>query len=186
MGFIRDHHGRLAIETRRESFVIHPGYGYDESHNVATNLVQVNGGLEVREDFARQWRGRPHPEFTYDSLDDMIAALTELRDERAEEADRRRVPARLPSSDEIECAAHAILHADHPEASGWSGKRADIKDHYRRLARAALEIRIEEEDVVRVDGDAACPDCHRKYGDHEAISGWPTFHRGCDGALLKL
>lgn len=83
MGFVREPHGTVALETRRESFVIHPGYGYDETGNEPSNLVSINGELEVRENFARGWRDRPHPEFTYDSLDDLIAALTELRDERS-------------------------------------------------------------------------------------------------------
>lgn len=85
MGFIRQHFGRLAIEERSESFVVHPGYGYDETGNEPTNLVQVNGGLEVREAFARWWREHGHPEFTYDSLDDLIAALVDLRESRTGE-----------------------------------------------------------------------------------------------------
>lgn len=28
MGFIHEDHGRISIETRRESFIIHAGYGY--------------------------------------------------------------------------------------------------------------------------------------------------------------
>lgn len=39
----------------------------------------------------------------------------------------------------IEKAAHAALAADHPEASGWSGKSAVTKERYRRMARAVLE-----------------------------------------------
>lgn len=38
----------------------------------------------------------------------------------------------------IEHVARAILHAEHPEASGWSGKPTETKEHYRRLAGAAL------------------------------------------------
>lgn len=92
----------------------------------------------------------------------------------------------FPDESDIERAAAAILHAQSPGASGWSGKPHELKEHYRKLARAALETTLDEEEPVRVDGDALCPDCSRRYGDHEAIPGWPTFHRGCDSALLKL
>lgn len=103
------------------------------------------------------------------------------------DAERARRCAPLPGESDIERAARAILQAQSPEASGWSGKPHEVKEHYRKLARAALETAvIDEEEPVRVDGDALCPDCSRKYGDHEPIPGWPTFHRGCDSTLLKL
>lgn len=38
----------------------------------------------------------------------------------------------------VDKVAHAILRADHPEASGWSGKHPEVKDRYRGLARAAI------------------------------------------------
>lgn len=40
----------------------------------------------------------------------------------------------------VERAAHAILTAEHPEASGWSGKPESVREHYRKLARAALDV----------------------------------------------
>lgn len=42
------------------------------------------------------------------------------------------------------------------------------------------------ETAVRVDARAVCPDCRLPFYRHPEIEGWPSFHRGCDGALLKL
>lgn len=82
MGHLREPVGGVTIEERRESFVIHPGYGYDDEGERHTNLVRVGGELEVRELFCERWRETGHPEFIYDDLDDLIKALTALRDER--------------------------------------------------------------------------------------------------------
>ena len=59
MGFCMDKHGRVSIETRRESFKIHREYTNDA--------------------LGRQWRECPHPEFMLTELDDLIAALVEAR-----------------------------------------------------------------------------------------------------------
>lgn len=70
MGFIHKEHGSVAIESRRESFVVHMGYGYSK-----------NG--EMHEEHPLQsWREDPHPEFMNEDLDDLIAALEELRSSR--------------------------------------------------------------------------------------------------------
>lgn len=83
MGFIREAHGRVAVEERRESFTIHPGYGYDDTGNEHSDLVTVAGERVERVSFCREWREGGHPEFLYDDLDDLIAALTALREERS-------------------------------------------------------------------------------------------------------
>lgn len=73
MGFIHEQHGRVAIETRRESFIVHMGYGYDPSGNERDDSLGA---------FGRHWREMPHPEFLHEDLDDLITALTEIRDRR--------------------------------------------------------------------------------------------------------
>lgn len=74
MGFIREPHGRITIEERRESFVIHPRYGYDESGNEHSDDLGLFGVL---------WRTNSHPEFLTEDLDDLIAALQALRESGA-------------------------------------------------------------------------------------------------------
>lgn len=71
MGFIHEARGRITIETRRESFIIHPQYGYNAA------------GDEHSDDLGRfgvHWRSTPHPEFLIADLDDLIGALTEIRE----------------------------------------------------------------------------------------------------------
>lgn len=71
MGFIRSSHGRITVETRRESFVIHTSYGYDAAGNVHSDDLGR---------FGSYWREHPHPEFLTADLDDLIAALTAMRE----------------------------------------------------------------------------------------------------------
>lgn len=70
MGLIRDDFGRIGIEERRESFIIHPSYGYDAAGNEHSDELGS---------FGIYWREHPHPEFLLADLDDLIAALTDLR-----------------------------------------------------------------------------------------------------------
>jgi hypothetical protein len=63
MGLIRKDFGKVAVESRRESFFVH--WGSDDEADVELD---------------RMWSDFPHPEFSYESLDDLIAALTDLRD----------------------------------------------------------------------------------------------------------
>jgi hypothetical protein len=81
MGFLRETVGKVTVESRSESFVVHPGYGYDEDGE-PTSVVVVRGRPEVRASFCRRWREDPHPEFLYAELDDLVQALTRLRDDR--------------------------------------------------------------------------------------------------------
>ncbi len=73
MGFILNGQGKMSVEVRRESFKIHPGYGYttdadgDEVHTPDSDA------------FGRHWRETPHPEFLIEDLDDLIAALEEAK-----------------------------------------------------------------------------------------------------------
>jgi hypothetical protein len=77
MGFIHEDVGRISIETRRESFIIHPNYGYN---------VEGNEHSEDLGSFGRHWRESPHPEFLNDDLDDLIAALEHVRTVRGASA----------------------------------------------------------------------------------------------------
>ena len=70
MGLILEDVGHIAIELRRESFVIHPGYGYEPKGDEAE-------GLSAHE---KTWRELPHPEFLKRDLDDLIRALQNARD----------------------------------------------------------------------------------------------------------
>ena len=54
MGFCHEDHGNVSVETRRESLAIHAVYDW--------------------------WEGYPHPEFPYEDIPDLIAALEEVRD----------------------------------------------------------------------------------------------------------
>jgi hypothetical protein len=65
MGFCMEEVGNISIELRRESFVVHAGYGYDEE-----------GEHTPPEDhFGKHWREGGHPEFLFKDLDDLIKAL---------------------------------------------------------------------------------------------------------------
>lgn len=72
MGFIRERHGRITVETRRESFIVHTSYGYDEEGNEHSDDLGP---------FGVWWRESPHPEFLNEDLDDLIAALQEIAKE---------------------------------------------------------------------------------------------------------
>lgn len=76
MGFIREDFGRIGIEERRESFIIHPSYGYDESGSEYSDELGS---------FGIYWRSHPHPEFLLSDLDDLIAALLDLQAARRED-----------------------------------------------------------------------------------------------------
>lgn len=105
MGHIHDHHGRISLETRRESFIVHPTYGYERTCPVCKGdpphpmMGDCRGGCsrayrdgEVDEPgrvpdhaydlFGRHWRENPHPEFLLEDLDDLIAALTAIKEKR--------------------------------------------------------------------------------------------------------
>lgn len=71
MGLCMPDHGRVSVELRRESFIVHADYAHDEVGNPAAGAL------------AERWRGKPHPEFELRDIDDLIAALTEARDEAA-------------------------------------------------------------------------------------------------------
>ena len=71
MGLIRERFGVFSIESRRESFIIHPNYGYDATGNEYDDALGS---------FGIHWRERGHPEFLRSDLDDLIAALVDLRD----------------------------------------------------------------------------------------------------------
>lgn len=67
------------------------------------------------------------------------------------------------------CAAHFLAH---------------LAGHL--LINEPTRMAIREEEVVRVSGEAVCPDCGSSYAAHPEVEGWPTFHRGCRDTLLKL
>lgn len=71
MGMCLEEFGRVSIEVRRESFIVHPDYGYDESKNQHSDR---DG------DFGIKWRESGHPEFYLSDLDDLIKALEDARD----------------------------------------------------------------------------------------------------------
>lgn len=62
MGFVREPHGRIAIETRRESFYIHADYD-------GTPLEHL-------------WSNFPHPEIAYEDLEDLLEALQSMARDR--------------------------------------------------------------------------------------------------------
>ena len=69
MGFIHDNFGRITIEVRSKSFIIHPNYGYtDDGNDFSDNLGK----------FGVDWREQ-HPEFLLEDLDDLIDALLEIK-----------------------------------------------------------------------------------------------------------
>jgi hypothetical protein len=72
MGLIHKEHGKISIEERRESFIIHPQYGYTDDDRID----------EASGEFGKSWREEPHPEFMLEDLDDLITALTEMRDKK--------------------------------------------------------------------------------------------------------
>lgn len=122
MGMIHDDHGKILIETRHESFIIHASYGYKQAErpvgqqrpgdNVRLDgynwtihalyadhaclhrldvpnmsrdvLLNVFVGIDDVDDaegsHAAWWREAGHPEFANEDLDDLIAALVEVRD----------------------------------------------------------------------------------------------------------
>jgi hypothetical protein len=65
-----DGRGRMSVEVRSShgSFVVHPSYGYNgDSHTPDSD------------DFGKQWREDPHPEFLIEDLDDLITALQDAK-----------------------------------------------------------------------------------------------------------
>lgn len=63
MGHIREGFGKVCVESRRESFYLHIDYPSDHPlHDL--------------------WTEYPHPEIEYEDLDDLIAALQDLRSAR--------------------------------------------------------------------------------------------------------
>lgn len=74
MGFIHKRFGKISIEERSESFTIHPNYGYNEDGSEFSDALGS---------FGINWRQDVHPEFLNKDLDDLIAALKELKKNRA-------------------------------------------------------------------------------------------------------
>lgn len=69
MGMCLEGHGRISVEVRRESFIVHPDYGYtaDGDHTPDSDH------------FGRCWREDGHLEFLIEDLDDLIIALEEAK-----------------------------------------------------------------------------------------------------------
>jgi hypothetical protein len=73
MGLIYNKHGRITIEVRSESFILHPDYGYTrDGNNISDDLG----------DFGKYWRECAHPEFLSEDLDDLINALLEIKKDK--------------------------------------------------------------------------------------------------------
>jgi len=70
MGMCLEEFGRISIEVRRESFIVHTNYGYDESGDRHSDR---DGNFGVT------WRESPSPEFYLSDLDDLIKALEDAR-----------------------------------------------------------------------------------------------------------
>jgi len=73
MGMCLEGKGKMSVEVRRESFIVHPSYGYtkdDAEDDVCT---------PESDRFGARWREEPHPEFLLEDLDDLIASLEEAR-----------------------------------------------------------------------------------------------------------
>lgn len=73
MGTCLEGKGKMSVEVRRESFIIHPGYGYIDEGNDEVHTSDVDT-------FGKHWREAGHPEFLKEDLDDLIAALQEARE----------------------------------------------------------------------------------------------------------
>lgn len=72
---------------------------------------------------------------------------------------------------------------------GTFPQRPGLADPYGGLC--CLAIAHAEENMIRVDGGAECPTCHRPYRDHpwdeeNLFDGAPYLRIGCDGRGLKL
>ena len=78
------------------------------------------------------------------------------------------------------------------------GQRLQADRGYQRKAETPQERKErlrrlrEEAEIVRVDGDALCPECSEPYREHPwdklnlDYRGEPYLRVGCDGARLKL
>jgi len=73
MGHCLEGKGKMSVEVRKESFIVHTGYGYTTDEE----------GDEVHtpdsDHFGRHWREAGHPEFMLEDLDDLIAALKQAK-----------------------------------------------------------------------------------------------------------
>jgi hypothetical protein len=73
MGMCLKDFGNVSIEVRRESFIVHPSYGY--TTDADGDKVHTSNS----DHFGKSWRERPHPEFMLEDLDDLIKALQDAK-----------------------------------------------------------------------------------------------------------
>jgi hypothetical protein len=91
MGFIHDSHGKsqISVESRQESFRIHPAYGYEiicpTCHGeplMGGECIECGGYGQIEyladQPFGQHWREQPHPEFLLEDVPDLIRALADL------------------------------------------------------------------------------------------------------------
>jgi hypothetical protein len=73
MGFCLEGKGKMSVEVRRESFIVHTSYGYTtDEHGDDVHTPDSD-------QFGKHWRTAGHPEFMLEDLDDLIASLKEAK-----------------------------------------------------------------------------------------------------------
>ena len=69
----------MSVEERGESFIIHPGYGYNPEGDDHDDTITLEGErTDERANFARHWRDTAHPELLLGDVPDLIRALADL------------------------------------------------------------------------------------------------------------
>ncbi len=124
MGLIMRDFGKMGVEMRRDSFIIHPSYGYKGEGDDVEH--------DDSEPWKTAWRENPHPEFLLEDLDDLIAALQYAKTyvtERAERGSKKTMTTHeeFKTSREAEAMLQSLRHAAQfctgPESSARHAER---------------------------------------------------------------
>lgn len=135
MGFCLDGVGRVSVEVRRESFVIHADYGYtvDAEHTPDSDH------------HGKHWRETPHPEFEIKDLDDLIASLEEAKQhiQKTKAKDKPSKPPKALLVQQVETAGKSLVATFQEQANvAAAAKKYEEAAHAASLAEGAASATL--------------------------------------------